>query len=75
MKKIGYIRRVPFEKIGIGKWIFYRYLDGRIILNKVCEDGEEKLEKEFENVEELRMLGKKSGFYGADLSYICKFLS
>lgn len=75
MKKIGYIRCVPFEKIGIGSWVFYRYLDGKITLNKICENGDEELEKEFKNVEELRELGGKSGFYGADLSFICKFLS
>ncbi len=75
MKKIGYEKRIPFEKIGIGKWIFYRYLNGKITLNKICENGEEKLEKEFASMEELIELGEKSGFYGADLSIICNLLS
>ena len=75
MKKIGHIRCVPFEKIGIGKWIFYRYLNGKITLNKICKNGEEELEKEFASMEELIELGEKSGFYGADLSIICNLLS
>ncbi|MEZ4211215.1 MAG: hypothetical protein R3B39_02925 [Candidatus Paceibacterota bacterium] len=75
MKKIGCIRCIPIEKIGIGKWEFCRFPGGRIVVYKINDDKEESVVGEYKNVGELKSLGPKIGFYGADLSFVCRFLS
>ncbi len=72
MEKIGYIRCIPIEKIGIGKWEFYRFPKNIIVLYKIEEDKEPEMIQIFQGVFDLEKRGKYFGFYGADLSFICK---
>ena len=75
MKKIGCIRCIPIEKIGIGKWEFCKFLGGRIVVYKIDNDKEDSVVGEYENVEDLLKRGRRLGFHGVDLFSISRLLS
>ncbi len=75
MKKIGYEERIPFEKIGIGKWEFCKFPGGRIVVYQIIDGQDDEIIGEYEDEKDFLKNAVNLGFHRLDLSFICRFLS